>query len=173
MLCAACAGCGVYVLVLPGPSSDYVGIGIAMAAAVCWAAYIVLNRIAGQRLPGLQAPAAAAVVSLVFYLPVAAFLLVQGSLAGPALGYAVTAGVLCSVIPYAADLIALRHIQPGFFGVYMSINPLLAAFSGTIVLGQFLDLHEWLGMAVIVATNVAAILLAGRGTRRSLPASRG
>jgi inner membrane transporter RhtA len=55
----------------------------------------------------------------------------------------------------------------------MSINPLLAALSGTVVLGQFLVLHEWLGMAVIVATNAAAILLAGRGTRRSLPASRG
>jgi inner membrane transporter RhtA len=104
---------------------------------------------------------------------VAAYLLAQGSLAGPALGYSVIAGLLCSVIPYAADLIALRHIQPGFFGVYMSINPLLAALSGTVVLGQFLVLHEWLGMAVIVATNAAAILLAGRGTRRSLPASRG
>ena len=173
MLCAAFAGCGVYILVLPGSSSDFAGIGIAMAGAVCWAAYIVLNRVAGQRLPGLQAPAAATAVSLVFYLPVAAYLLAQGSLAGPALGYSVIAGVLCSVIPYAADLIALRHIQPGFFGVYMSINPLLAALSGTIVLGQFLVLHEWLGMAVIVATNVAAILLAGRGRRRSLPAPRG
>ena len=144
-----------------------------MAAAACWAAYIVLNRVAGQRLPGLQAPAAATAVSLVFYLPVATYLVAQGSLSGPALGYSVVAGVLCSVIPYAADLIALRHIQPGFFGVYMSINPLLAALSGTIVLGQFLVLHEWLGMAVIVATNVAAILLAGRCRRRSVPASPG
>jgi inner membrane transporter RhtA len=104
---------------------------------------------------------------------VVAYLLTQGSLAGPALGYSVIAGVLCSVIPYAADLIALRHIQPGFFGVYMSINPLLAALSGTIVLGQFLVLHEWLGMGVIVATNVAAIALAGRRTRRALAASPG
>jgi inner membrane transporter RhtA len=159
--------------VLPGPSSDFAGIGIAMAAAACWGAYIVLNRVAGQRLPGLQAPAAATAVSLVFYLPVAAYLLTQGSLAGPALGYSVVAGVLCSVIPYAADLIALRHVQPGFFGVYMSINPVLAALSGTVVLGQFLVLHEWLGIAIIVTTNVAAILRAGRGTRRSLPASRG
>jgi inner membrane transporter RhtA len=55
----------------------------------------------------------------------------------------------------------------------MSINPLLAALSGTIVLGQFLVLHEWLGMGVIVATNVAAIALAGRRTRRALAASPG
>ncbi|MFP3459618.1 hypothetical protein R5O87_02075 [Arthrobacter globiformis] len=47
----------------------------------------------------------------------------------------------------------------------MSINPLLAAVSGAVVLGQFLVLHEWLGIAVIIATNVAAILLAGRNRR--------
>jgi inner membrane transporter RhtA len=33
-----------------------------------------------------------------------------------------------------------------------------------VVLGQILVLHEWLGMAVIVATNTAAIWLAGRRT---------
>ncbi|WP_051628739.1 EamA family transporter [Arthrobacter sp. UNC362MFTsu5.1] len=164
LLCGLSAGLGVFVLVMPGPSSDFAGIAVAMTGAACWAAYIVLNRVAGQRLPGLQAPAAATVVSLVFYLPVAAYLLMQGMLAGPALLFAVIAGLLCSVIPYAADLIALRHVPAGFFSVFMSINPILAALSGTVVLGQILVLHEWLGMAVIVATNTAAIWLAGRRT---------
>ena len=31
LLCALCAGAGVYVLVMPGPSSDFLGIGIAGA----------------------------------------------------------------------------------------------------------------------------------------------
>ena len=152
---------------LPGPSSDYLGIGIATAGAACWAAYILLNRVVGQRLPGLQGPAAANLVSMVFYLPVAAYLLSEGSLTGPALLFSVLAGVLCSVVPYAADLIALRHVRPAFFGVYMSINPLLAALSGMIVLGQILAIHEWLGIGLIVATNAMAILLAGPGKPRS------
>ncbi|WP_251039308.1 DMT family transporter [Arthrobacter sp. ISL-72] len=165
LLCGLTAGLGVYVLVLPGPTSDYAGIAIAVTAAACWAAYIVLNRVAGQRLPGLQAPAAATLISLLFYLPVAAYLVIQGMFAGPALLYAVTAGVLCSVVPYAADLIALRHVPAGFFSVFMSINPILAALSGTVVLGQILVLHEWLGMAIVVATNSAAIWLTGRRNR--------
>ena len=66
------------------------------------------------------------------------------------------------MIPYAADLIALRHLPAGFFSVFMSVNPILAALSGTVVLGQILVLHEWLGMALIVATNAVAIWLAGR-----------
>ncbi|WP_457962578.1 EamA family transporter [Arthrobacter sp. D1-29] len=169
LACGLSAGLGVYVLVMPGPSSDFVGIAIAVAAAVCWAAYILLNRVAGQRLPGLQAPAAGTLVSLVIYLPVAGYLLIQGVFTGPALLYAVAAGVLCSVIPYAADLVALRHVPAGFFGVFMSINPILAALSGTVILGQVLQLHEWLGIGTIVAANAVAIWLAGRRTGTGRP----
>jgi inner membrane transporter RhtA len=162
LLCGLAAGAGVYVLVLPGPSSDLGGVAVGLGGAAGWAAYIVLNRVAGQRLPGLQAPAAATLVSLLCYLPVAVILAVQGVFTGPALLYAAAAGLLCSVVPYAADAIALRHVPAGFFGVFMSINPILAAFSGTLVLGQFLVLHEWLGIALIVATNAVALWLAGR-----------
>ena len=129
----------------------------------------MLNGVVGQRLPGLQGPAAATLVSLVFYLPVAGYLVSAGSLTGPAVLFSVIAGVLCSVIPYAADLVALRHVRQAFFGVYMSINPLLAALSGMIVLGQILAVHEWLGIGMIVATNAAAILLASINLRASRP----
>lgn len=162
LLCGLTAGVGVYVLVLPGPSSDLAGVAVGLGGAAGWAGYILLNRVAGQRLPGLQAPAAATLVSLLCYLPVAVILAVQGVFTGPALLYAGVAGILCSVVPYAADAIALRHVPAGFFGVFMSINPILAALSGTLVLGQILVPHEWLGIALIVAANAVAIWLAGR-----------
>ncbi|WP_369007800.1 EamA family transporter, partial [Modestobacter versicolor] len=44
LLIAAAVAAGVYVLVLPGPSSDGWGIAVGMAGGACWAAYIVLNR---------------------------------------------------------------------------------------------------------------------------------
>ncbi|WP_461188465.1 hypothetical protein [Arthrobacter sp. Z4-13] len=75
-------------------ASDFTGIAVAMGGAACWAAYILLNRVAGQRLPGLQAPAAGTLVSAVFYLPVAAYLLLQ-VFAGPALLHAVATGIPC------------------------------------------------------------------------------
>ena len=40
------------------------------------------------------------------------------------------------------------------------INPIFAALSGTVVLSQVLELHEWEGMVLIVATNAAAIWVA-------------
>lgn len=171
LLCGIGAGVGVYVLVMPGPASDLAGILIGLGGAAGWAAYILLNRVAGQRLPGLQAPAAASLVSLALYVPVALHLLASGSFTGQALMYAAAAGILCSVVPYAADLIALRFVPAGFFGVFMSINPILAALSGMVVLGQVLVLHEWLGIALVVAANATAIWLAGR--RRRTPGRTG
>jgi inner membrane transporter RhtA len=157
LVIALAAGAGVYVLIQPGPTSDWLGIALALVAAGCWASYIVLNRMLGSRLPGLQAPAVATTVSAVAYLPVLVVLIGQGKLQGAALFYAVCAGVLSSAVPYAADLIALRRVPQRFFGVFMSVNPVIAAVAGIVLLGQVLDLHEWIGIAVVVTANAVAV----------------
>ena len=165
--CALLAGAGVYVLVLPGPSSDWLGLGLALLAAGCWASHILLTRLVGARLPGLQAPAAATSVSALIYLPVVIVLLVQRRLTGLPLLCAVAVGVLASALPYAADVMALRRVSTRFFGVFMSLNPVLAAFAGLVLLGQVLAWHQWLGIALVVLANAVAVTVAGRRTRLS------
>jgi inner membrane transporter RhtA len=155
-LCAAAAGAGVAVLVWPNPSSDYVGVASGLVAGACWAAYILLNRLLGRRLPGLQGPAVATSVSALIYLPVAAVLLADGRFTLSATLYAVCAGLLCSAVPYAADLIVLRRVPAQFFGVFMSVNPVLAALVGIVVLNQILNPREWAGVLIVVAANAIA-----------------
>jgi inner membrane transporter RhtA len=164
LLCATGACLGVYVLVLPGPTSDYLGLALALLAALCWASYILLNRLLGVRLPGLQAPAAATSVSALLYLPVAAALLAQGRMHGPAVLYAVGAGLFSSAVPYAADLVSLRRVPVRFFGVFMSTYPVLAALAGLVILSQHPSPHEWLGIAMVVAVNTVAVLASHRST---------
>lgn len=160
LCCAAAAGLGVYVLVLPGPTSDYVGIGLGLLAALCWASYILLNRLLGARLPGLQAPAAASSVSALLYLPVVVVLAAQGRFHLPAILYSVGAGLFSSVVPYAADLISLRRVPVRFFGVFMSVYPVLAALAGLVILGQHLGTHEWTGILIVVGTNAVSVVAA-------------
>jgi inner membrane transporter RhtA len=161
-LCAVGAGAGVVVLMLPGPTTDYPGVALGLLAAACWASYILLNRLLGTRLPGLQAPAAATSVSALIYLPVAAVLAAQGRFTGAPLLYAVCAGLFCSVIPYAADLIVLRRVPAQFFGVFMSVNPVLACMAGIVVLDQWLNLREWIGVLVVVTANTVAMSTTAR-----------
>jgi inner membrane transporter RhtA len=104
------------------------------------------------------------------YLPVVLVLAAHGELGGAALAEALTAGVLSSVVPYAADLTALRYVPPRFFGVFMSVHPVLAALVGTVLLGQLLAVHEWAGIAVVVLSNAAAVSTSRRQEAPAPPA---
>jgi inner membrane transporter RhtA len=159
LICAVAAGLGVYVLVLPGPSSDYLGIALGLLAAACWASYIVLNRTLGQRLAGLQAPALGSAVAALLTVPMGVVLIAQGRLTGPGIWYAVGAGLLSSVVPYAVDLIALRTVPSRFFGLFMSVHPVLAALAGLALLGQHLRAHEWAGIAIVIVVNAISVVL--------------
>ena len=154
---ALVVGVSVYVLVLPDGRSDWPGILLGIFAAACWAAYIVLNRVVGRRLPGLQGPAVATSLSLLMYTPVLLHLWADGALSGRPLLYAMTAGVMSSAVPYALDLLALRRVPPRLFGIFMSAHPAMAALAGLIILHQRLALHELVGMTAIVLTNIYAV----------------
>jgi inner membrane transporter RhtA len=79
--------------------------------------------------------------------------------------------VFSSVVPYAADLISLRRVPVRFFGVFMSSYPVLAALAGLVILGQRLGSHEWIGIAVVVATNAVSVLATSAApTRATTPA---
>ncbi|MBH5335417.1 EamA family transporter [Streptomyces pactum] len=157
-VCALAAAGAVAVLVRPRPSTDYLGIGLGLLAAVCWASYILLNRTVARRVPGLQGSAAAAVVSAAAYVPIGALVLWRNPPTGAALLCALTAGVLSSAVPFLADLLALRRVPAQFFGVFMSVNPVFAALVGWAVLDQRLDPLAWSAILVIVGTNALAVI---------------
>ncbi|PYE18603.1 inner membrane transporter RhtA [Williamsia limnetica] len=158
------AGAGVYILVWPSPSTDYLGVGLGLIAAAGWASYIVLNRVVGTRLPGLDGAALATTGATLIYLPVLVLTISAGKLTGSTLWFTIGAGVLASAVPYAVDLLALRRVPTGLFAIFTSFNPVGAAIAGMVVLGQFLGLHEWLGIALISGTNIA-VIARSRGRR--------
>ncbi|MGW0818313.1 EamA family transporter [Streptomyces viridiviolaceus] len=156
--CAVIAAAGVVTLMRPQPSTDYVGMGLGLLAACCWASYILLNRSVGRRIPGVQGSATAAAISALTFLPVGIVLTLHRPPTAAAIGYAVAAGVLSSAVPYLADLFTLRHVPAQAFALFMSINPLLAALVGWIGLNQNLDWTEWASIGAIVAANTLSIL---------------
>ncbi|MEV0697978.1 EamA family transporter [Saccharopolyspora sp. NPDC050389] len=160
--CAVIAAAGVVALTRPQPTTDYFGIGLALLAAACWASYILLNRSVGRRLPGAEGTAAAAGLSGLLFVPVGIVVLIQHPPTAAALGCAAAAGILSSAVPFLIDMLALRRVPAHFFGIFMSINPVLAAAVGLVFLGQNLQVLEWLSIAAIVAANVVSVVSARR-----------
>ncbi|HEY0937700.1 MAG TPA: EamA family transporter, partial [Trebonia sp.] len=65
-------------------------------------------------------------------------------------------GLLSSVIPYWLELEALRRIPTSLFGVWMSVQPAVAALIGLAVLDQRLSGAEWAGIGCVVAASAGA-----------------
>src|SRR6266576_2102885 len=138
LACALVAGAGVVALTRPRPATDYVGIGLGLLAAACWASYILLNREIGRRLPGAEGSAAAAALSALVFVPAGIVVLLRRPPTAAALACAAAAGVLSSAVPLLAALLALRRVPAGYFGIFMSVNPVLAALTGLVILRQSL-----------------------------------
>ena len=160
--CALIAGLGVVTLMRPQPSADHLGMSLGLLAAVCWASYILLNRTVGRRIPGAQGSAAAAGLSALAFLPVGAVVVVRNPPTAGAVGYAIAAGVLASAVPYLADVFTLRRVPAQVFGLFMSVNPVLAALAGWIMLGQELGGIEWAAIGAVVAANALSMLVPSR-----------
>lgn len=157
LCCALIAAAGAVTLMRPQPSADYLGMGLALLAAGCWAAYIMLNRTLGRRLPGAEGAATAAILSGLMFLPVGVILAVRQLPSIRVVGYAVVAGLLSSAVPYLADLFALRRVPARAFGLFMSVNPVFAAVVGWIGLHQQLSWIEWSSIVAIVAANTLSM----------------
>lgn len=157
LLAAGLALCGVILLTRPSPTTDFVGIGIAVLAGVCWAGYILTNREVGRRVQGVQGTAAATVLSSLGMLPVLVAIIWHAQPPLEAYLFAAVAGLLSTAVPYTLDLIVLRHISPLIFGVGMSLNPLFAAIIGLVLLQEQLPLVAWAGVLLVVLSNTLVV----------------
>jgi inner membrane transporter RhtA len=165
ILCAALALAGVVLITDPltGARTDGVGLAFGAAAAVLWAAYILLNQRAGA-LPGVTGTAVASLTGTVLTLPGLVLLLLavpRAQLPHVLLVGAVT-GVLSSALPYSIDLLVLRRMPRSLFGMLQSLHPVAAAAFGLLVLGQVLVPVQIGGIAAVCGANVLAVLATRR-----------
>lgn len=148
------AAIGVVVLVNPGPTTDLLGVATGLVSAASWASYVLLNRQIGRRLPGLRGAGAASLVSAVMWIPIAVWWFTAHPPPLWAIAFAVVCALLSSVIPFTVDMAALRLLPAGLFSTLQSMHPVWAAVVGLIVLHQVLVLQEWIGIALVVFSNV-------------------
>jgi inner membrane transporter RhtA len=167
---ASGAGPGQHAGPVLGLGTQTAGIAFALVAAAGWAAYILLSRATGRRFSGSS--------GLVIAMVVAALVVTGPAIAaaGPALfrpgvlaeGLAI--GLLSSVIPYRLELEALRRVKAGVFGIWMSLEPAVAALVGLVLLSESLLARQWLAIVLVIVACAGA---ARTAAARAGPASTG
>jgi inner membrane transporter RhtA len=159
LIWVALAAVGIISLAASG-GHDVTAIGLVFAATAggLWGIYILVQARVGQAFSDGSGLALAMIVATVVAVPDG---VIEGgsSLLSPGtLAVGLGVGLLSSVIPYSVELIALRRIPPGVFGVLMSIEPAGAALAGVVVLGQGLSARQVIGMVLVSGASLGASL---------------
>jgi threonine/homoserine efflux transporter RhtA len=151
------AATGVVLLTQGGHGHlNLAGVIFAGVAAACWAAYIVLSSATGRRFPGSAGLTIAMVVSAVLITPPAVVAGGRAMFRPGVLAIGVAIGVLSSVIPYRLELESLRRMPMRLFGVWMSMEPAVAALIGLVMLGQHLTVVEWFAICCVMVACAGA-----------------
>jgi threonine/homoserine efflux transporter RhtA len=139
-----------------GLSVQATGIGFGLLAAACWAAYILLSRATGRRFSGSSGLVIAMIVAAVVVTGPSVAQASGSLLSPPVLAAGLAIGLLSSVIPYRLELEALRRVPAGTFGIWMSLEPAVAALVGLVLLSETLVGREWVAIVLVIVACAGA-----------------
>ena len=151
------AAVGVVLLTQPWTHKiDHLGVFYALAAASCWAGYIILAQCVAKKVSGIGGlaiamPVAALVTTIVVRPPMRDFVHGDTLLAG--LGMA----IMMTGLPYSLEMASLRRLTAAEFGTLMSLEPAIAWLIGVAVLHQVPHWFNMAGICFVVLAGIGAV----------------
>jgi inner membrane transporter RhtA len=148
---------GVYLLTDVRLEGEPLGVALAFANALLFAAYIVLaHRVARlEQLRSVDGLAISILIAAAVATPLAGWAALPAITDPVALLAGVGVGVSSSVIPYVSDQLAMRRLSRPTYALMVSLLPATATVIGVIVLAQVPSPAEAAGVALVIA-GVAA-----------------
>ncbi|HEY9236726.1 MULTISPECIES: EamA family transporter [Phenylobacterium] len=149
-----------------GAALDPIGICFAVAAAACWALYILFGKRASQvesRTAVALGMTAACLITLPFGVTAAG----RELLTGHVLMLGAVVAVLSSALPYLMEMKALERLSSRVFGVVTSSAPAIAAVVGFLILGERLTAAQWLAVVLMVTASAGCSLTSKPAVERA------
>jgi inner membrane transporter RhtA len=136
---------------------DPVGLLLALGAALGWGSYIVLMKKIGAVFAGLEGLSVSLLAAAAVATP---FGLVEGGAHVTLAQIGATAGLalLVPLLPYALEMIALRHMRASSFGILMSVEPAIGALAGFVVLRQPMTALQLVGTLLVVSASLGVMM---------------
>lgn len=152
----ALAAVGIILLSpLSNVALDSLGVFLAFMTAGSWALYIVVTKRVSTLLEGHTALAlsmcAAALVALPFGGVGAAKVLADPGL----VVIGILVALMSSAIPFAMDFTAMKRLTSRVFGLLASVEPVVAALIGLVVLHEALGVREVIGIGLVTVAAIA------------------
>ena len=174
MLLSFVALIGMVVVVFdPASSGQLIGVVLTLAGVGCCAVYaIVARRWLGTADSTGEVVLAQQLYALAFSLvAVVAIGLLGGavrpeSISAAALVSAVGSGVLYYAAAYWCYLSALRTVPASVAAISFYLVPVFGVGAGHLLLGERLDVRQWLGAAIVLSAVLSVGWLSGRETAR-------
>lgn len=160
LLWVALAACGL-ALILPlqglqaANALDPLGIAYALAAAVCWALYIVFGQRVAQHY-GREATPMGMLIATAVVLPVALAQSGSGLFRPEWLWPGLIVAAMSSALPYALEMYALKHLPKRNFSILLSLEPAVGAVAGWIILAEALSGQQWLAITLVMAASMGS-----------------
>jgi inner membrane transporter RhtA len=141
-----------------GTALDPLGVALAGVTGLCWAAFTVMSQRIGRALPGNSGLAIGMAVAALVVLPVE---LVVGGLGGLDLGLlggALAVAILSTALPLSLEFEALKRITARTYGILVTLEPVVAAMVGALLLGQAMGLQGLLAVACVTAAALGVTI---------------
>jgi len=147
-------------------SLDPQGVMYALAAAVCWGAYIVL----GKRLSHLHAGHTVALglsVAAITVVPFGIWHAGSALLQPHILLFGLGVAAISSAVPISLEMVALKRLPQETFGIMTSMEPAVAALMGLLMLNEHLSGLQWLAIGFIMLAAAGSSVTARRDVPKS------
>lgn len=145
------------------------GVLFTLIAGGFWAGYILMGARVGATVPGTGGLAVAFLIAGSLTLPLG-FGGVATAIATPwLLLLAFGTALLSSVVPYSLEFAAMRRIPKHVFGVLLSLEPVMAALSGWLLLGQEAGVLAIVAITLVVAASAGSTLSSVKSGEQERP----
>ncbi|MCU4641962.1 MULTISPECIES: EamA family transporter [Acinetobacter] len=154
LLWAGCALIGIVILPLGGVNQNfsYQGMGLALAAAICWGLYIIYGRRVASA--GGSSVAVGMLVAALCALPVGFQHLDLVVSSYKVFFTCVFVSLFSSMIPFLLDIVAMKRLAAHVFGMLLSASPAISAVAAWCILGEALNLYQILAIIMIMVACI-------------------
>ena len=135
-------------------SLDLLGVFYALGTGASWATYIL----SGQKTSGVSGNHTVALGMLIGSCVLIPFSLYTGKFSHAftphIFPYFIGLAILASALPFTLEMIALKRLPPIVFGTLTSLDPVVAAISGILLLDEHLLTIQWVALFIIIIASL-------------------